>query len=65
MTMSSKTANRLFHGRENLGHAIARRRVKTSGDLKAALELIPITKPVYERYRISSPRSIRTCVRSG
>jgi hypothetical protein len=32
-------------------YAIARRRVKTSGDLKAALELIPITKPVYERYR--------------
>ncbi len=51
MTMSSQTANRLFQGRENLVYAIARRRIKTSGDLKAALELIPITKPVYERYR--------------
>jgi len=31
--------------------AIARRRIKTGGDVKAALSLIPITKPVYERYR--------------
>ena len=31
--------------------AIARRRIKTGGDIKAALALIPITKPVYERYR--------------
>ena len=31
--------------------AIARRRIKTGGDVKAALSLIPITKPVYARYR--------------
>jgi hypothetical protein len=31
--------------------AIARRRIKTGGDVKAALALIPITKPVYARYR--------------
>ena len=30
--------------------AIARRRIKTGGDVKAALALIPITKPIYERY---------------
>lgn len=51
MTMSSETANRYFQGHENIAYAIARRRIKTGGDLKAALELIPITKPVYERYR--------------
>src|SRR6266516_4297201 len=51
MTMSSETANRYFQGRENVPLAIARRRIKTGGDIKAALELIPITKPVYERYR--------------
>lgn len=50
-TMSSETANRYFQGRENVAYAIARRRIKTSGDLRAALELIPITKGVYERYR--------------
>ncbi|HYB23398.1 MAG TPA: hypothetical protein VED41_06345 [Solirubrobacteraceae bacterium] len=51
MSMSSQTANRYFQGHENLAYAIARRRIKTGGDLKAALELVPITKPVYERYR--------------
>jgi hypothetical protein len=51
MTMSSETANRYFQGRENFAYAIARRRIKTSGDFKAALELISITKPIYQRYR--------------
>jgi hypothetical protein len=51
MTMSSATANRYFQGRENFAYALARRRIKTSGDLRAALELISITKPIYQRYR--------------
>ena len=51
MTMSSETANKYFQGKENIAMAIARRRIKTGGDVKAALALIPITKPVYERYR--------------
>jgi hypothetical protein len=51
MTMSSETANRYFQGKENVAVAIARRRIKTGGDVKAALSLIPITKPIYARYR--------------
>ena len=51
MTMSSETANRYFQGKENVAMAIARRRIKTGGDVKAALSLIPITKPIYARYR--------------
>jgi hypothetical protein len=51
MEMSSDTANRYFQGKENVAIAIARRRIKTGGDVKAALSLIPITKPVYARYR--------------
>jgi len=51
MTMSSETANKYFQGKENIAIAIARRRIKTGGDVKAALSLIPITKPVYARYR--------------
>jgi hypothetical protein len=51
MTMNSETANRYFQGRENVLYAMARRRIKTSGDIRAALELIPITKPIYARYR--------------
>jgi hypothetical protein len=50
MAMSSETANRYFQGRENVAMAIARRRIKAGGDVKAALSLIPVTKPIYERY---------------
>ncbi len=48
MTMSSETANKYFQGKENVAMAIARRRIKTGGDVKAALALI--TKPIYARY---------------
>jgi hypothetical protein len=51
MTMSSATANRYFQGKENVAMALARRRIKSGGDVKAALSLIPITKPIYARYR--------------
>src|SRR3954466_3793108 len=51
MAMSSETANRYFQGKENVAMAVARRRIKTSGDMKAARALIPITKPVYAQYR--------------
>src|SRR6266496_142889 len=37
MTMSSETANRYFQGKENVAMAIARRRIKAGGDVKAAL----------------------------
>jgi hypothetical protein len=51
MAMSSETANRYFQGKENVAMALARRRIKSGGDVKAALSLIPITKPIYARYR--------------
>ncbi len=51
MAMSSETSNKYFQGKENVAMAIARRRIKTGGDVKAALSLIPITKPIYDRYR--------------
>ena len=51
MTMDSDVANRYFQGKENVAMAIARRRIKTSGNVKKALALIPITKPIYEQYR--------------
>jgi hypothetical protein len=51
MAMSSETANRYFQGKENVPMALARRRIKSGGDVKAALSLIPITKPIYARYR--------------
>jgi hypothetical protein len=51
MTMSSDTANRYFQGKENVAIAIARRKIKAGGDVKAALAIIPITKPLYAHYR--------------
>lgn len=51
MKMSSEVANRYFQGRENVPLAIARRRIKAGGDVRAALALIPITKPIYARFR--------------
>ena len=51
MKMDSEVANRYFQGKENIALAIARRRVKTSGDVKKALALLPITKGVFPRYR--------------
>ena len=51
MTMSSETANRYFQGKENVVTALARRRIRSRGDVKAALALMPIVKPIHARYR--------------
>src|SRR3954464_5009731 len=51
MSMSWEVANRYFQGKENIAMAIARRRIKTSGNVKKALAIIPITKPVFAQYR--------------
>jgi len=51
LTMSSEVANRYFQGAENIAMAIARRRIKTSGNVKKALALAPITKPVFAKYK--------------
>jgi hypothetical protein len=50
MTMSTEIANRYFQGKENVAMAIARRRIKTGGDVRAALEILPLTKPVFASY---------------
>ena len=51
LTMSSEIANRYFQGKENMAMAIARRRIKASGDVTAALTIIPLVKPMFARYR--------------
>ena len=51
MKMDSDVANRYFQGEENLTMAIARRRIKTSGNVRKALAIVPITKPVFALYR--------------
>jgi hypothetical protein len=51
MTMDSSIANRYFQGKENIAMAVARRRIKTAGNVKKALALVPVTKPVFAQYR--------------
>jgi hypothetical protein len=51
MVMSAETANRYFQGAENVPVALARRRIRASGDIRAALQLMPVTKAVFPRYR--------------
>jgi hypothetical protein len=51
MTMDSGIANRYFQGKENIAMAVARRRIKTAGNVKKALALVPVTKPVFAKYR--------------
>jgi hypothetical protein len=51
MTMDSVVANRYFQGKENMAMAVARRRIKTTGNLRKVLALVPVTKPVFAQYR--------------
>lgn len=51
MTMSSEIANKYFQGKENAKTAVLRRRIKTGGDIGAALKLAPITEAVFPQYR--------------
>ena len=51
MKMDSDVANGYFQDKENIAMAIARRRIKTSGNVKKALALLPIVKPIFPRYR--------------
>ncbi len=51
MTMDSEIANRYFQGKENVPMALARRRIKACGNIKKALDLMPITKPIFAQYR--------------
>jgi hypothetical protein len=51
MVMDSEIANRYFQGKENIAIALARRRIRSKGNTKKALALIPVTKPVFARYR--------------
>src|SRR5215212_3342799 len=51
MRMDSEVANRYFQGKENIAMAIARRRIRATGNAKKALALVPVTKPVFAKYR--------------
>ena len=51
MEMSSEVANAYMQGRENLAIAMARGRIRCSGDARAAITLLPINRQIGECYR--------------
>ena len=61
MRMKADTAHRFWLGRVNVTTAIARGEIKPHGPVSKILKLVPLTKPVFPRYRASSrPTAART-----
>lgn len=51
MRMSADTAHRFWLGRVNVTVALARGQIKASGPVAKILKLVPLTKPVFPRYK--------------
>ena len=51
MSMEADTAHRFWLGRVNVPVALARGQIKAKGPLAKILKLVPLTKPVYPRYK--------------
>jgi putative sterol carrier protein len=51
MTMESDTAHRFWLGKVNVTTALARGQIKASGPVAKILKLVPLTKPVFPRYK--------------
>ena len=51
MTMKADTAHRFWLGKVNVTMAIARGEIKAEGPVAKILRLVPLTKPVFPRYR--------------
>jgi putative sterol carrier protein len=51
MTMDADTAHRFWLGKVNVTVALARGQMKAKGPVAKILKLVPLTKPVYPRYR--------------
>ena len=51
MNMEADTAHRFWLGQVNVTVALARGQIKASGPVAKILKLVPLTKPVYPRYK--------------
>ncbi len=51
MSMEADTAHRFWLGRVNVTVALARGQIKAKGPVAKILKLVPLTKPVYPRYK--------------
>jgi putative sterol carrier protein len=51
MTMEADTAHRFWLGQVNVTVALARGQIKAKGPVAKILKLVPLTKPIFPRYR--------------
>jgi putative sterol carrier protein len=51
MSMEADTAHRFWLGQVNVTVALARGQIKAKGPIAKILKLVPLTKPVYPRYK--------------
>jgi hypothetical protein len=51
MSMEADTAHRFWLGRVNVTVALARGQIKAQGPVAKILKLVPLTKPVFPRYK--------------
>jgi putative sterol carrier protein len=51
MTMRADTAHRFWLGQVNVTVALARGEIKAKGPVAKILKLVPLTKPIYPRYK--------------
>ena len=51
MTMEADTAHRFWLGKVNVTVALARGQMKAKGPVAKVLKLVPLTKPIFPRYR--------------
>jgi len=51
MTMNADTAHRFWLGKVNVTVALARGQMKAKGPVAKILKLVPLTRPIFPRYR--------------
>ena len=51
MAMEADTAHRFWLGQVNVSVALARGQIKAKGPVAKILKLVPLTKPIFPRYR--------------
>ena len=60
MTMEADTAHRFWLGQVNVTVALARGQIKAKGPVAKILKLVPLTKPVFPRYKAQLEAQGRT-----
>lgn len=60
MSMEADTAHRFWLGQVNVTVALARGQIKAKGPVAKILKLVPLTKPIFPRYRAQLEAQGRT-----